>query len=49
MARRSRDWKERVSKDLIKNKSRRRGLYMELLEEGLTWRDALLNIVQIIG
>lgn len=49
MARRSRDWEEELSKDLLKSKKARKYFFLGLIDEGYDWREALLKIIKIIG
>jgi hypothetical protein len=49
MPKRSVDWKEGFSKKLLKSKKNRKEYFMALLEEGFSWREALEQIVKIIG
>lgn len=49
MARRARDWEEQLSKDLQRNKNARKYFFLGLLEEGYSWREALVKVIKVIG
>ena len=49
MARRSRDWEESLSIDLLKSKKARKLFFLALLEEDYEWREALIKIIKVIG
>jgi len=49
MPKRSVDWKEGLSKELLASKKNRRVYFLALLEEGFSWREALEHIVKVIG
>lgn len=49
MPKRSVDWKESLSQELLESVENRREYFMGLLEEGFSWREALREIVKVIG
>ena len=49
MPKRSVDWNEEFSKELLASKNDRKEYFIALLDEGFSWREALRQIVQTIG
>lgn len=49
MARRSRDWEENLSIDLQNSIMARKHFFLGLMDEGYSWREALLKIIKVIG
>lgn len=49
MPKRSVDWKESLSQELLESVENRRQYFMGLLEESFSWREALREIVKVIG
>ena len=49
MPKRSIDWKEEFSKELLASESDRREYFMALIDEGFSWKEALEQVVKTIG
>lgn len=49
MARRSKDWEESLSLELLQSIDYRKEFFLALLEEGYSWREAINHIVGLIG
>ena len=49
MARRSKDWEESLSVELLQSIDYRKEFFLALLEEGYSWREAINHIVRLIG
>lgn len=49
MSKRSADWNENFSQELLSSKNKRREFFFTLLEKKKSWREALRKIVKTIG